>query len=157
MNARLVLAPLALVGALAVTSADAAHASPTRGAIGPQLGTLQGGRVTVGVGVDIPVRGPRRHHRHHHVRPVREVTYVGGYYETRVGTRKVWHPARIVGYDAHGYPIKTTGHYDIEEYTYQVWIPRRRVVRVVRAPVRRVVVHPRPAPYVRVGGSVRFR
>ena len=59
--------------------------------------------------------------------------------------REIWHPPEFVGYDSHGRPVYSEGHWDVVQE--RVWVPIRR--RVIRR--GRVVPH----AYVRVGGRIR--
>lgn len=137
MITRLLVTSAVLMGALTFLSAADAQAGP---------------RIRVGVGVTIPIGHRPYHHpvRRVHTREV--VEYVGGYYETR--TREVHVHGAHLGYDRHGHVIHGPDRVEIREY--QVWVPRRRIVRRVRGRYRGHRGHHRGG-YATVGGSVRVR
>lgn len=135
--------PALIAATLAIASPEQADAAPIQNPV--KTDAVYGGvRVHVGGGVRIPVRS------RHHVTRRRVVTYEGGYWTTE--TRKVWHPAEFVGYDRHGQPIYSRGHWDYVQE--RVWVPRRQVIRYVEAP--RHVRH-RGRGHVHVGVGVRLR
>jgi hypothetical protein len=145
MMLRTLLLPAALLATLFVFSTDEAHA---RGGAYRTHGAVHGthgrrlhshGGVVVGTNVAIPVR-----HRGGYYREVVEV--VGGYYETR--TREVEVPGRRIGHDRYGRPIFAGTRIEIE--TYEVWVPRREIVRQIWVPARRVGT-------VTIGATYRFR
>jgi hypothetical protein len=131
MNIRNVLIPVALVAALALVASDASAApvgsTPTS--------AVFGGRVHLGggIGIDIPI-GRRPAHVH---------TVQSGYWTTV--TEQVWTPGQLIGYDRHGHPIVTPGHYVLVQR--QVWVPT----------VQQVIHQPRPVGTVHVGFGGRWR
>ena len=141
--------PALVAATLAVATPDQAEAAPIHTPVQSADAVFGGVRVHVGGGVRIPI-GHRHRGRTHVVRQ-RVVTYEGGYWTTE--TRKVWHPAEFVGYDRHGRPVYSPGHYDYVEE--RVWVPRRQVVRYVESPR---YYHPRRTRgHVHVGVGVRLR
>jgi len=130
--------PVALAAALLFVSVDDAQAHGRRP--GPHGRRIRGGGgVFVSGGVAIPIRTRRGYHRE-------VVEHVGGYYETR--TRKVEVPGRQIGWNMRHEPIYAGTRVEIE--TYEVWVPRRRIVRRVWVPAR-------PVGVIRVGGRYRLR
>ncbi|MDF1700032.1 MAG: hypothetical protein P1V36_02580 [Planctomycetota bacterium] len=158
MKTRFLLPALLLMGAFVfVVTAEDASASSFSPAAG-RTGLAFGPRVHVGVGVSAPIgpgyghRGVHAHHGHRHRPAYREVVeYVGGYYETR--TKRVRVHGEQIGWDLHGHALYGPERVEVREY--QVWVPRRRVVRRVRS--RRAYYSPRVRGRVSVGGSVRVR
>ncbi len=146
MITRLLLSAALVAGAAFAVGTDEAQASPSTRAM-TQTGLQFGPRIHIGVGVTVPFG--HRHVRRSHVHEV--VEYVGGYYETR--TRSVRVPGAQIGWDLHGHALY--GPDRIERREYQVWVPRRRVVRHVRHRTRGY--YRRPVGRISVGGRVRVR
>ena len=147
MNLRAALIPVALVAGLAFAANDAVASPITPG----HGGAVFGPRIHVGggIGIDIPlhVRSRRRAYRPAY-RPARVVAPApAGYYRTV--RERVWHPPELVGYDSHGYPAYSEGHWDYVER--RVWVPAPVVVR------RPVMVRPRIVPRVHVGLGIGGR
>lgn len=152
MNLRILLIPAALIAALAFADTPDAEAHSFGKGISSQTGIAFGPRIYVGGRVGFPI-GHRRGHTHVRGGYYREVVrYEGGYYETR--TRRVQVPGRQIGFGFDGEPLYAGTRTELE--TYQVWVPRRRIVQRVWVP-RRVIHHRGPRGYVSVGGRVRLR
>ena len=147
MRFRTLLLPAALIAALLAIDTPSAEAhggraGPHGNRAGPHGRRLHHhrGAVVVGANVAIPIRQRRGHYRE-------VVEYVGGFHETR--TREVEVPGRQIGWDMKGKPIFAGNRIEIE--TYEVWVPRERVVRRVWIPRRR------PVGVVTVGARWRVR
>ena len=139
MRFRTIVLPAALLAALFAVDFQEAEAHGRRlGPHGRRLHHHRGG-VVVGANVAIPVRKRGGYYRE-------VVEYVGGFYETR--TREVEVPGRQIGWDMKGKPIFAGSRIEVE--TYEVWVPRRRIVRRVWVPAR-------PVATVRIGGAWRVR
>jgi hypothetical protein len=143
MNPRIYLIPIALLAAVAFAATPEAEAAPFGAGPSAKTSVAFGPRIFVGGGVRFPL-GAR--HSGGYYREV--VSYTGGYYETR--TRRVHVPGRQIGYDFRGEPIFSAGRTELE--TYQVWVPRRRIVQRVWVPHRH-----RAVGHVTVGGRFRIR
>ena len=146
MQLRTLLLPALLLAGFFALDVDTAEARGGRAVVhgrhaGPHGRRLHRhrGAVVVGADVAIPVRSRGGYYRE-------VVEYVGGYNETR--TREVEVPGRQIGWDMDGNPIHAGSRIEIQ--TYEVWIPRRRVVRRVWVPAR-------PVATVRIGGTWRVR
>lgn len=154
MRLRILLLPATLLAALAFVAPPEAQASPHGRRHGRALHQGHGrhlhhghgrrlharrGGAFVGGAVTIPIR-----QRGGYYREVVEV--VGGYYETRA--REVEVPGRQIGFDRHGHPIYAGSRVVLEHY--EVWVPRRRIVRQVWVPAR-------PVGVVTIGARVRIR
>ena len=142
MSPRLLLIPAALLAALALAPVERAEASPHGARAVASTGLHFGHhrrRVHVGARVGFPIGRRGGYYRE-------VVEYVGGYHETR--HRDVEVHGKQIGWDFEGKPLYAGSR--IEHQDYQVWVPRRRIVR-------RVWVPRRARGYVTVGGRVRVR
>ncbi len=138
-----ILIPVVAAAMFALVAPSSADASPLNRTKTPHA---FGGKIRIGVGIGIPIG---RRHRTSHVRHV-ESGYYRTVYEYR--TVKVWHPAEQVGFDSHGHPVYSEGHYD--------YVKRRVAVRVWVPTV--TTVHHRgyrygPRGHISVGGVWRIR
>jgi hypothetical protein len=149
MNSRFLILPAAVLAAAAFVAVPDAEAGPAGAKIGV---AFHGPHIQVRGRVGVPIgRGGRVHHGGHY-RDM--VTWVGGHYETR--TRHVRVPGRQIGWDAHGRPVYSGSRLEVQ--TYQVWVPRRRVVQRVWVPARGGHVHgPRVRGGISIGGGIRVR
>lgn len=144
MLKKIILPVIAASLLIVAAPASEADASP----LSPDLGIEMGSRIRIGGAITFPIGGHRRHVRH--VRHVAPSGYYKTVYETR--TRKIWHEAELVGYDSHGRPVYSEGHYDYETYTVpvRVWVPVTHTRRIVHRTVR-------PRGHITIGGSWRIR
>lgn len=142
MTTRILFLPVALIAALLFLSVEdaQAHGRAHGRRLGPHGRRIhRSSGVFVGGSVAVPIRSRRGYYRE-------VVEFVGGHNETR--TREVEVPGRQIGWNMKHEPIYAGSRIEIE--TYEVWVPRRRVVR-------RVWVPGRPVGVIRIGGTYRVR
>ena len=136
-----ILLPVVAAATFALVAPSTADASPMTPVKTPHA---FGGKWKIGVGVTVPI-GHRRARRVRHV----ESGYWKTVYETRV--KKVWHAPELIGYDSHGHPVYSKGHYDYVE----VRVPVRVWVSTVRRVYHRDYWGPRG--HIHVGGVWRIK
>ena len=138
-----ILLPVIAAATFALVAPTTADASPLSPLKGPEV---LGGKVKIGVGIAVPIRSRRS---------VRHVRYEDrGYWKTVYETRvqKVWHAPEKIGYDAHGNPVYSEGHYEYVETRVPVRVWVSRPVRVIERGY-----YNGPVGHVRVGGVWRIR
>lgn len=138
-----ILIPAVLAATFALVAPETADASQLSPLKGPEV---YGGKIRIGVGVGIPIHSRRRVHRVHY----EDHGYWKTVYETRI--ERVWHAPEKIGYDSHGNPVYSEGHYDHVEVKVPVRVWVSRPVRVVERGVRRG-----PVGHIHVGGVWRIR
>jgi len=132
-----ILIPVVVAATFDLVAPEQADASP----ISPvSTQNFYGPRIRIGGGISFPIG------RRSRVRTVQS-GYWRTVYETRVD--KVWQSPEHIGFDAHGQPVYSRGHYEYVEVQVpvRVWVPY----------VTTRYVRHRPAGYISVGGSIRLR